>query len=289
EWRSRLPMRRPPETLGPGRREAAMDLAAVRTMRVAHSRADLVLAPGEEFMAGATWLYSESQPDVTGLVDLSAMGWAGITTEPDGSLKVGSMTTIAALAEWGDAAMVGASPLFRQCAESLLASFKVQTSATVGGNIARSFAAGAMIALGATLDATAEVWGPSGTDIVPVSAIPAGNGLSTLKRGEAIRAVTFPAAALASRTAHRRIALAEHGRSGALLTGRRDPDGSCVLVVTAATTTPVVLRYATVPTPDEVVAAALAATGYYSDALGTADWRRAVSATLLAEVAEELA
>ncbi|WP_084078674.1 FAD binding domain-containing protein [Demequina sp. NBRC 110057] len=267
-----------------------MDLAAVQTMRVARTRADLALAPGEQFMAGATWLYSEAQPGLTGLVDLSGLGWDRVTPEADGSLTVGAMVTVADLARWGDGSGLAAAPLFRQCAESLLASFKVQSAATVGGNVARSYAAGAMIALGATLDASASVWLADGDCAdVPVSAIPAGNGVSTLAPGDAIRSLSFPAHALAALTAHRRIALAEHGRSGALLAGRRDQDGSCVLVITAATLTPVVLRWPTVPTPDAVVAAALAAPGYYSDALGSADWRRSVAATLLAEVAEELA
>ena len=40
-----------------------------------------------------------------------------------------------------------AAPLLRQCCEALLASFKIWRSATVGGNVALSFPAGAMISL----------------------------------------------------------------------------------------------------------------------------------------------
>ncbi|MFV0632561.1 FAD binding domain-containing protein [Demequina sp.] len=267
-----------------------MDLAAVQTMRVARSRADLALAPGETYLAGGTWLYSERQPDVTGLVDLSGLGWDELELTSEGDLRIGSMTTIATLEAWGTSSPAPAAALFEQCAQSLLASFKVRTAASVGGNIAKGFAAGAMIALGATLDATAVVWKPDGTDLrVPVTALPTGNGTTCLGDGEVLRQVEIPAYALAARTAHRRIALAEHGRSGALLTGRRDEDGTSVLVITAATSVPVVLRYEGVPSVATVRADALAAPGYYTDPLGSADWRRSVSATLLAEVAQELA
>ncbi|WP_084130783.1 FAD binding domain-containing protein [Demequina sp. NBRC 110055] len=267
-----------------------MDLAGVRTMRTASGREDLALAPGETFMAGATWLYSEPQPGLTGLVDLAGLGWDELELTMPGDLRVGAMTTIGDLAAWAHRSDLPAAPLMHQCAESLLASFKVQAAATVGGNVAKSYAAGAMVAMAATLDGVADVWRADGSvDEVPVADIPADNGVSHLGHGDAIRAITLPSAALAARTAHRRIALAQHGRSGALLTGRRDTDGSCVLVITAATRVPVVLRYTQVPTADAVVADALAAPGYYTDPLGTADWRRGVSATLLAEVAEELA
>ncbi|WP_159448722.1 FAD binding domain-containing protein [Demequina sp. NBRC 110053] len=266
-----------------------MDLTAVETMREARSRADLALAPGEAFLAGGTWLYSEAQPDVTGLVDLSSLGWDELERTAAGDLRIGAMTAVAALEAYGRTEPFPASALLWQCADSLLASFKVRSAATVGGNIAKGYAAGSMIALAATLDGEAVVWRADGSDAwVPVAELPTGNGSSALGRGDVLREVAIPAACLAARTAHRRIALAEHGRSGALVTGRRDADGACVVVITAATLTPVVLRYGDVPTADVVAADALAAPGYYADPLGSKDWRRQVSAVLAAEVVEEL-
>src|SRR5258707_1054055 len=55
-------------------------------------------------------------------------------------------------AEWS------AVPLFRECANSLLASFKIWNAATVGGNICMSLPAGAMISLTVALDATYKLW-----------------------------------------------------------------------------------------------------------------------------------
>lgn len=266
-----------------------MDLTAVRTVRAARSRADLALAPGEALLAGGTWLFSEDQPDVTGLVDLSPLGWDELALTAHGDLRIGALTTVGALEAWAREQSFEAAPLLWQCADSLLASFKVRGAATVGGNICRSYAAGSMIAMSATLDGVATIWHADGTDsLVEVAAIPTGNGSASLFPGDVLRDVTIPAAALTARTAHRRIALNEHGRSGALLTARRDVDGACTFVITAATLTPVVLRYASLPSADRLAADALGAEGYYTDPLGTADWRRQVSAVLLAELREEL-
>ncbi|MDN4481198.1 FAD binding domain-containing protein [Demequina muriae] len=266
-----------------------MDLTAVQGVRVARSRADLALVPGERYLAGGTWLFSEDQPGVTGLVDLSALGWDELAMTAEGGLRIGAMTTIGALERWAGAATFPAAALFGQCAESLLASAKVRAAATVGGNIVRSYAASSMVALAATLDATATIWSADGTErVVPVADLPTGNGTTALAATEVLRDILFPASALGARTAHRRIALAQHGRSGALLTGRRDADGACTFVITAATLTPTVLRYPTLPPAATLDADVRGADGYYTDPLGTADWRRQVSAVLLAEVREEL-
>ncbi|MFW7413515.1 FAD binding domain-containing protein [Demequina sp. SO4-18] len=267
-----------------------MDLTAVQGVRVARSRADLALDQGERYLAGGTWMFSEDQPGVTGLVDLSGLGWDELDVTAQGDLRIGAMAPIGTLERWAATATFPAAPLFAQCSESLLASFKVRAAATVGGNIVRAYAASSMVALAATLDATATIWHADGTDsVVPVASLPTGNGTTSLSTSDVLRDVIVPAPALTARTAHRRIALAEHGRSGALLTGRRDPDGSCTFVITAATLTPTVLRYPAAPAPDELERDVRDAEGYYTDPLGTADWRRQVSAVLLAEVREELA
>src|SRR5437763_1889176 len=64
----------------PGRRNTAatgvllhgrMDLPGLTDVRVARSRADLVLSGTVAPLGGGTWLYSEPQPHLTGLVDLT--------------------------------------------------------------------------------------------------------------------------------------------------------------------------------------------------------------------------
>lgn len=267
-----------------------MDLGTVQTYRRPTERADLALAPGERILGGGTWLFSEPQPDDTGLVDLTAMGWTPLEPLADGGLRIAATCTIAQLLALPPNEAWTAQPLFRRAAECLLASFKVWNAATVGGNIARSFCAGAMISMAATLDGVAEIWHPDGTDSrVRVEALPTGNGTNILGPGDVIRAIELPGTAMRASTALRKIALAEYGRSGAVLSGRLDEDGSTVFVITAATLTPTVLRSPTMPSTAELRAFADAADGYYTDPLGSADWRRQVAGVLLGEVRDELA
>ena len=115
-----------------------------------------------------------------------------------------------------------------------------------------------------------------------------GNGINILGPGEVVRAVDFPAHALAAVTGFRKIALADLGRSGAVVTGRIDPDGSTVFGITAATEWPTVLRYPRPPAADLLRHDISTAPGYYTDPLGSADWRRGVSAVLAEEIRLEL-
>jgi xanthine dehydrogenase FAD-binding subunit len=265
-----------------------VDLNTIDTYRLARTRADLTLAPGERIMGGGTWLFSEPQVETTGLVDLSTMDWPALEYTEAG-LRIGATCTIAALSQLPERDGWNARPLFNQCANALLASFKIWNVATVGGNICRSFAAGAMVSLCAALDGVAEVWTPDGGSYrVPVAELVTGNGTNSLTAGEVLRAVDLPAHALQARTGFRKIALAELGRSGAVLTGRVDGDGGVVFTITAATLWPTVLRYPSLPDARTLRRAVESAEGYYTDPLGAADWRRAVSAVLLEEIRQEL-
>ncbi|MDI6943728.1 FAD binding domain-containing protein [Microbacterium barkeri] len=264
-----------------------MDLNAVETYRRARTRADLALAPGEVPLAGGTLLFSAPSPLITGLVDLTTLGWPDLEPSADG-LRIGATCPIArlvAFAEGRDALRPDptwtAVPLFADAAHALLASFKIWNTATVGGNIAQSYAAAAMVALGTALDAEALIWPPDGGERrMPVAEIPAGNGLSSLGAGEIIRAIDIPARALRSRAALRRIALAELGRSGAVVTGRVDEGGAAVFGITASVERPVVLRWPSLPSAADLRAAVAGAQGWYTDPLGAADWRRGVSVVL---------
>ena len=222
----------------------------------ARARDDLRLAPGETFLAGGTWLMSEPQPDTTGFVDLTTLGWPDL--EVDRARACASArparsrtsspgrraaASVACRAAWAAASVIP------DAANALLASFKIWNTATVGGNVCRSFAAGAMVSLAAGarrhrrgLDART-----AASARIAVADLMTGNGDERLRRGEVLRAVDLPEHALRSRALLRKIALAEHGRSGAVVTGRVDDDGGGVFTVTAATLRPVVFRFAAVP------------------------------------------
>ena len=265
-----------------------MDLHTVGHYRPALSRADLILAPGERLLAGGTWLFSEPQDDVTGLVDLTTLGWPAVEYTDDG-LRIGATCTIAELAELPPRDGWAAQPLFFQCAGALLASWKVWHVATVGGNICQSFAAASMVSLAVALDGVALIWTPAGGQYqVAVADLITGNGTNSLAPGEILRALDLPVAALRARTAFRQIALSTLGRSGATLTGRTEVDGTTVFVITAATLRPSVLRYRQLPDAGTLRRDVDAVDGYYADPLGAADWRRQVSGVLLEEIRREL-
>lgn len=269
-----------------------MDITSITSYRFALTRADLVLAPGEVVLAGGTWLMSEPQPETTGFVDISRMEWEPVEVSAEG-LRIAATCTIADIVAWsrGDDAPREwtALPLVEQAANALLASFKIWNTATVGGNICRSFAAGSMISLAAGLDAVAEIWCPDGADRrVPVAELITGNGTNSLADGEVLRAIRVPAHALRSRARLGKIALIEHGRSGSVVTGRLDQDGGSVFTITAATLTPQVLRFATVPDAASLAHAVEQAEGYYTDPLGATDWRRATSVVLAERIRGDL-
>ncbi|MFT4233587.1 MAG: FAD binding domain-containing protein [Microbacterium sp.] len=264
-----------------------MDLNTVTSFRRATTRADLALGAGERPLAGGTFLFSDPNPVVTGLVDLTTMGWPSIETTA-GGLRIGSTCTIAELVDLAEGrgahippAEWTALPLFVDAANALLMSFKIWHTATVGGNIAQSFAAGALIAACATLDGEALILTPDGGERrMPVAEIPRGNGENTLAAGEIIRHIDIPVHALRSRTVLHKLALAELGRSGSVVSARRDEDGSTLFCLTASVERPVLLRWPEVPSRQALAEAVADADGYYTDPLGSADWRRGTTVVL---------
>src|SRR5438270_4958443 len=133
-----------------------MDLNRVGALVPAGREALDVWEPGDAWLAGGTWLFSEPQPAVRRLIDLSAFGWPALTASERG-LEIAATCTLAELARWSEtdprrAGQWPATSLFRSCARALLGSFKVWNVATLGGNMCLALPAGPMTALTASLD-----------------------------------------------------------------------------------------------------------------------------------------
>lgn len=264
-----------------------MDINTVRTFRRPRDRSELVLADGEAFLSGGSWLFSEPQPELSGVVDLLALGWEPVEGGVDG-LRVAATCTIAQLAKLVDRGWA-ASPLFLDCCRALLASFKVWNVATVGGNLCLALPAAPMAALIVALDATLEVWTPDGeTRFLDALELIVGAGTTSLARGELLRAITIPAASLASATASRKASLRPLGRSAAFLVGRLAPDGTFSLTVTAATERPHRFGFAGVPTAVELRDAVDTIPRWYDDPHGSPDWRRATAVRLAEDIRRQL-
>ncbi|MGB3772687.1 MAG: FAD binding domain-containing protein [Rhodococcus sp. (in: high G+C Gram-positive bacteria)] len=268
-----------------------MDLNTVREVVRARSRDDLGQIDAETaLVAGGTWIFSEPQVGVRRLVDLSELGWAPITISETG-VEIAATCTVQELAQtaWPQRwPHVGA--LVALCVESLLASWKVQQFATVGGNIALGLPAGSMTSLCAGLDGMATLWTPDGSQrYVPVAELVTGCQQTSIGPGEVLRSLCLEDDVLRSRIACRRISLAPRGRSGAVVVGRVDAHGSLVLTVTAATDRPVVLRADTIPRDAAGwVAENVPEDAWFDDVHGAPDWRRHVSGRLAQDICEEL-
>lgn len=285
-----------------------MDLNAVSAVQRPASRAALEpFQPGDSFVAGGTWLYSEPQRHLRRLIDLSAMGWPALVPEA-GGLTIAATCTVAELADFGaclpdaqdphpqkraaDMPDWQALPLFGLCCRSFLASFKIWKMATVGGNLCMGLPAGPMISLTAALDGICRIWSADGGEHeVPVVDFVHGPLDVALAPGEVLRAIHLPADHLRRRFAFRRASLWSLGRSGVLLIGTLGSEG-LLLTVTAATRRPVQIAFRGLPGRAELasrIEAAIPQELYYDDHHGRPDWRRFMTHEFAAEICDELA
>lgn len=249
--------------------------------------------PGDAFLGGGTYLFSEPQPHIRRLIDLSRMGWPPLSWQPDGSLDIAATCTITELSRFGRSLPATAAPLIEQCCRAFLASFKIWNMATVGGNLCNGLPAGPMISLTAALDGVCRLQGQDGVvRRIPVADFITGAGKKDLREGEMLRSISLPARALDGRTAFRQASLYGLGRSGALVIGVRDPqDGSLTVTITAATVRPFRFWFALPPTAAELRAAiegAVREEDWFDDIHGLPAWRRHMGLRLAEEVRREL-
>ncbi|WP_329577312.1 FAD binding domain-containing protein [Kitasatospora sp. NBC_01250] len=273
-----------------------MDLNTVLEVRDARSRG--VWRPGDAWLGGGTYLFSEPQPQLRRLIDLSRTGWPPLRMTAEGDLEIAATCTIAQLSRYAAQAGWAAAPLFEQCCRAFLASWKIWNMATVGGNLCNSLPAGPMISLTAALDGRCRLLSQGGgVREVPVADFVTGAGRNVLRPGELLRAVTLPARALAARTAFRQASLYGLGRSGALLIGALEPPaasgrhGILTLTVTAATVRPIQLRFPVPPNARavrEAVENAVEPGEYFDDIHGLPAWRRHMTLRYAEEIRTEL-
>ncbi|MCA2213940.1 FAD binding domain-containing protein [Jidongwangia harbinensis] len=249
--------------------------------------------PGDAWLGGGTALFAEPQPHVTRLLDLAAAGWPALTVREDG-LEIAATCTVAELYQFAGAPRFEAfHGIARGCCSAFLASFKIWNVATVGGNLCAALPAGPMIALTAALDGTCLLLGPDGARrTVAVADFVTGAGTTVRSDGELLRSVHLPAAALTGRSTYRQGSLHAHGRSAALVIGRRDPGGGLVLTVTGATLRPHRLVFPVLPDAETVqvaLAERIPDQGYVDDVHGLPAWRRHLTRRFAEEIRAELA
>jgi CO/xanthine dehydrogenase FAD-binding subunit len=247
--------------------------------------------PGDAWLAGGTWLFSEPQPRLRRLIDLMDCGWAPLSVDKRG-LSIAATCTIAELNAFEPPPDWPAARLIGQCCRAFLASFKIWNTATVGGNLCNALPAGPMISLCAALEGICTIWTLEGEERrASVFDFVEGPLQPALRPGELLRRIDLPREALTRRTAFRQISLTRLGRSGALLIGARAASGGFVLTVTAATRRPVRLAFADLPSErqlDERLRADIPEPLYYDDIHGRPDWRRHMTFEFAHEIRAEL-
>lgn len=269
-----------------------MDLNSIEAVARPRQRAELgSIAPSDAFLAGGTWLFSEPQPHLRRLIDLTTLGWEPLRAHEDG-LTIAATCTIAELDAFEAPGIWAAAPLIGQCCRSFLASFKIWNTATVGGNLCMGLPAGPMISLTAALEGVCEIWTPDGGErLLPVIEFVRGPLETALATGEVLRAVHLPREVLTRRFAFRRASLSPPGRSGVLLIGTLS-GGDLVLTVTASTRRPLRIAFAGMPdaaTMHSRLSSDVPDTLYYDDVHGQPDWRRHMTFTFAEEIRTELA
>src|SRR5215213_10232977 len=270
----------------------SMDLNTITAVAHPQTRAQLpVWTPGDAWLAGGTWLFSEPQVHLTRLIDLTDLKWPALAIDETG-LLISATCTVAQLDALACPPDWIAAPLINQCCRAFLASFKIWKTATVGGNICMSLPAGPMISLTSALDGICTIWQAGGGERkIPVVDFVTGDQRNVLAPGDLLRQIEIPLAAMRRRSAFRQISLTPVGRSAALLIGSVTSDGGLALTVTASTKRPVRFSFAGIPSSEELhntILQRIADDLYHTDVHGTPMWRKHMTLRLAEEIRVEL-
>jgi CO/xanthine dehydrogenase FAD-binding subunit len=269
-----------------------MDLNTISQIAKPRCREDLwAWKPGDAFLAGGTWLFSEPQPNLNRLIDLTAFEWPSIIATEEG-LRISATCTLAQLDSFTFQKNWRAAPLVNQCCRSLYGSFKIWNTATVGGNICMALPAGPMTSLSVALDGVCTIWTPDGLERhLAVSDVVVGPQQNSLQPGEVLHSIALPVEALTRRTAFRQISLTPYGRSAALVIGTLSRRGNFALTITAATRRPIKLSFSDLPSAlalRERIETTIPGMAFFSDVHGTLEWRRHMTLQFADEIRHEL-
>jgi xanthine dehydrogenase FAD-binding subunit len=162
-------------------------------------------ADGARALAGGTDLVPqlrEGRRRAARIVDLKHIPeLTAITVLPDGSVSIGAAATATAVAR--HAAIAAGYPAVAESAQ-LIGGVQVQNRASLGGNICNAAPSADGVPALICHGAQALIAGPGGTWEMPVEAIFAGPGRTTLAAGELIVAIRLPPVAPRAAGAYRR-------------------------------------------------------------------------------------
>ena len=164
-----------------------------------------ICADDAHALAGGTDLVPqlrEGRRRAAAIVDLKHIPeMTAITVLPDGSVSIGAAASATAVAR--HAAIAAGYPAVAESAQ-LIGGVQVQNRASLGGNICNAAPSADGVPALICHDALAMIAGPEGTREMPVEAIFAGPGRTTLAVGELMVAIRLPPVTPCAAAAYRR-------------------------------------------------------------------------------------
>lgn len=230
-----------------------MDLHNIQTyLRPQHLETVVNWSQGWSWLAGGTWVFSQSQPDLKVLVDLEKFDWSEVEITTEG-LTIGATCVMSKLRQWNfPEHWTGVKALC--CAVDELASFKVTNMATIGGNICLAIPASTFAPAMVALDASYEIWHPQAAPrFVAAKNFQTGIQQTVLQPGEVLRRISIPQANLEWQISYQRVCVATAGIAISVVVAAYNPQTSQVRFgLGACVPTPRVLEFSHIPTPDEI-------------------------------------
>lgn len=237
--------------------------------------------PGWAWLAGGTWIFSEPQPDLKGLVGMERFDWSEIEAVPEG-LVIGATCSLSKLLNFSWSKEWSAMRGLQDAVTGLAASLKVINLATVGGNLCLALSVGTLAPVMLVLNATYEIWSPT----VPprhVAAVDFQTGAqqTVLQPGEVLRRVQIPYASLRWRVNYQRIGIAATDPALAIAVAAYNPQTPQVRFgLNAALAAPRLLEFSHVPTAAELTESLLGLP-WLEDGRASAQYRQQMTAVLM--------
>lgn len=244
--------------------------------------------PGWAWLAGGTWLFSEPQPNLKTLVDLNQFGWSELEVSSRGII-IGATCPMVKLLELETSADWPGVSILKQAVHEL-ASFKVQGSATVVGNICLALPASTFAPVMVLLGAQYEILSPDGgSRWIPAQAFQTAARHTLLRPGEVMRRIHIPPDWLSWQADYRRLCLASAGIAVTIVVAARNPVTAALrYAIGGAIPAPILLEIAATDEVESALEAAIAPTTWLNNVTGSAPYRRAMTAVLMRRCAHTL-
>lgn len=236
-------------------------------------------AQGWTALAGGTWLFTETQPQVKTLVDLSGLNWSAIEISSDG-LSIGATCIMSQLLNFPYPANWSSIKALKNAVHEL-ASFKVQNVATVGGNLCLAIPAGTFAPAFAALNARYELISPQGdSSWIAASDFQTGIKKTMLQPGHLLRRIHIATEDLEWQTSYQRICVATAGLAISIVVVAYHPPTSRVrIAISGAVAAPVVLEFPEIPQIEQALTSLNLE--FLDDSLASSTYRQQVTAVLL--------